>query len=87
MTSWEHPHLLQNNLIALMPNKEETPLNQCLNLSNNARFCVIQIVLINPVLFLSRRSHRLGGGVLGATGALGGAVAEAVAELAGDELQ
>lgn len=43
--------------------------------------------LINPILFLSRRSHRLGGGVLGATGALGGAVAEAVAELAGDELQ
>lgn len=41
--------------------------------------------LIN--LILSRRSHRLGGGVLGATGALGGAVAEAVAELAGDELQ
>ena len=31
--------------------------------------------------------HRLGGGVLRALGALGGAVAEAVAELAGDELQ
>jgi hypothetical protein len=33
------------------------------------------------------RSHRLGGGVGRALGALGGAGAEAVAELAGDELQ
>lgn len=47
MTSWEKASTLwfvQNNLIALMPIKEETPLNQCLNLSNNARFCVIQMI-------------------------------------------
>jgi len=92
LTSWEgYPHFwLQNNLIALMPIKvEETPpvSNAIFVPSAHRLFWCSFKYFDQPRLLSLERSHRLGGGVGRALGALGGTSAEAVAELAGDELE